>query len=439
MTTEAGTEQAEAFHALLKALYESKGSQDLLQKSRAKAWDQYVELGLPSRKTEVFRYIKLRHLFSPSYTMQAESKISSEQVSEYIYPECLQSAAVFVNGCFRPDLSRLEALPTNVVIASLPEASKTYSAFLTNQWTKSLKDEQDPFAAVNGALYDGSVFIYVPPRCSVEAPLQILHLIQHEEEQPILLMPRVHLMAGKQSQLSFISSTCVLGKTKYGINQVLELSLEEGAHVQAVQTASTGEGEGWHFEALRSSLKRDSTLKTTYVSEGSTTTRFDYRIALEGENSEVSLNGVWMLKGKREAHTNVLIEHQAPHCRSNQLFKGVLQDISRSSFEGKIFVKPEAQKTEAFQLNSNLLLSDLAHADSKPNLEIFADDVKASHGATVGQLNADEVFYLTTKGIPAELAKNLLVDGYCKEVIDLITIPSLREKLRECSRRICCG
>lgn len=432
------TDQAAAFDAFLHAEYQRKNLKDMLQKARARAWEKYLILGLPSKKTEVYRYIKLRHLFSSYAAAKQEFNLAFEDLASWIYPECLQSVIIFVNGSYRSDLSRIQALPSNVVVSSLSEASRTFHAFLTNQWTKSVKEERDPFVALNGALHDEGLFLYLPPQCVVKTPIQILNFISHKGEDPMLVMPRIHVMVGKQAQVSLASSTCVAGQTKYGINQVFELSLEEGAQVQVMQTSDAEEGNGWHFEALRASLKRDSLLKTIYISEGSLTTRYDYRTTLEGENAEASLNGVWMLKDKREAHTHVLMEHQAPHCRSNQLFKGVLNHFSRSSFEGKIFVQQEAQKTEAFQLNSNLLISDHAHADSKPNLEIFADDVKASHGATIGQLNFDEIFYLTTKGIPQAMAKNLLINGFCKEVIEMISIPSLQEKLCLLSQRINC-
>ena len=184
----------------------------------------------------------------------------------------------------------------------------------------------------------------------------------------------------------------------------------------------------WHLDAFRATLKRDSYLKTVSVTEGGMTVRNDYRITLAGENAEALLNGIWMLSDKREAHANIFIDHQAPICRSFQLFKDVLTDFSRSSFEGKIMVRQAAQKTEAFQLNNNLLLNDHAHADSKPNLEIFADDVKASHGATFGQLDPDQLFYLKTRGFSDETAKNLLIYGFCEQVIELIPILSLRQE-----------
>ena len=153
------------------------------------------------------------------------------------------------------------------------------------------------------------------------------------------------------------------------------------------------------------------------MTEGAKTVREDYKIALNGENGEADLNGLWVLKEKNECHVNVMIEHVAPHCRSNQLFKGVLDDFARSSFEGKIWVRKEAQKTDAFQLNNNLLLSDHANADSKPNLEIFADDVKASHGSTMGQVDEEQLFYLKTRGFSKEVAEKFLVRAFCQEVL----------------------
>ena len=183
-------------------------------------------------------------------------------------------------------------------------------------------------------------------------------------------------------------------------------------------------------------LKRNSIFHAVNYTEGSFTVRNDYRVALTGERGEASLNGVWMLDEKHEARVHVLMDDQAPSCQSNQLFKGVLTDFARlPSFEGKIYVRREAQKTMAYQLNRNLLLSDRANADSKPNLEIFADDVKASHGATVGQLDEEQMFYLRTRGYSQEEARNILVYAYTKEVLDLVRIPTLHQLLLQRAER----
>jgi Fe-S cluster assembly protein SufD len=330
---------------------------------------------------------------------------------------------VFVNGHYQPDLSLLKNVPSKVVVSLLTDATRTYGAFLNNQWAKGMKEETDPFAAFNGALHQNGAFLYIPPRTVLEVPIQILHLV--DSADGTLVMPRIHVSLGIQADAKFVFKTTLLNTTHYGINQVAEFALDEGARADITQVVENEANTGWHLDALRGQLKRDSRLHCVALTKGSLTTRFDYRVGLGGENGEALLQGLWTLSEKREAHIHVLIDHQAPYCRSNQLFKGVLSDFSRSSFEGKIMVRQAAQKTEAFQLNNNLLLSERANADSKPNLEIFADDVKASHGATIGQLDSEQLFYLKTRGLHDQVAKTLLIDGFCKEVTDLVGVPSV--------------
>jgi Fe-S cluster assembly protein SufD len=251
----------------------------------------------------------------------------------------------------------------------------------------------------------------------------------------MLIMPRLHIFAGTQSQLALFSNKAILSGQGYCVNGVVDIAIEDDAHVRYTHVDFDEPSEVFHFEALRGYLKRNSTLKTVQATDGGLSVRHDYRVALTGENAEALLNGVWMLNGKNEAHYHVLMDHQAPLCRSMQLFKGALSAVSHSSFEGKILVRQAAQKTQAFQLNNNLLLSDRATADSKPNLEIFADDVKASHGATIGQLDEEQLFYMKTRGFDSVEAKNLLVHAFCKEVIDLITLPSLLKDVTQRANR----
>lgn len=427
MITQPGLEH-EVFKTLLEKFMLQANQADGWQKARLKAWDQFLTLGLPSRRTELYRYIKVRRLFSQTYELAPETTLTADQIAPYIQPECRQSLLVFVNGDYCPSLSQRAAIPPQVSVSTLQEAAQTYGAFLNNHWTKSLREESDAFAAINGALHRKGAFLYIPPKTIIEAPIQILHIIK-TENQLCMLAPRLNVFVGAQSEAVFCTVQKNWSANGYFANQVVELALEEGSNVQYAQLLCDEHHASWHFDALRATLKRNATLKTVCVTEGSMTVRTDYRIALIGENAEVLLNGVWMLRDKREAHANVFIEHQAPHCRSFQLFKGVLNDFSRSSFEGKIMVRRPAQKTEAFQLNNNLLLSDHAHADSKPNLEIFADDVKASHGATVGQLDPEQLFYMKTRGFDEAAAKNMLVYGFCEQVIEMIPLSSLRQAI----------
>jgi Fe-S cluster assembly protein SufD len=246
-----------------------------------------------------------------------------------------------------------------------------------------------------------------------------------------MLMPRVNVFVGAQSDVKFVSSLHQTAINGYFINQVTDFIIEENAHVYYAQVLNHEHPQAWHFEAVRAHLKKQSMFKSVCVTEGGMTVRTDYHISLAGENAEALLNGVSMLRDKREAHTHIFIDHQAPNCRSYQLFKSVLKDFSRSSFEGKIMVRQAAQKTEAFQLNNNLLLNEHCHADSKPNLEIFADDVKASHGATVGQLDEEQLFYMRTRGFPEKAAKNLLIYGFTEQVIEMINLLSLKQMISQ--------
>lgn len=433
MIAQSGTDQ-EAFQILLENDFKHRNTEDALKKVRMRAWERFLELGIPSRQIEAYRYIKLRQLLSIPFQIAENKTITKESLESAIYPECRQSVIVLVNGHYQPSLSNIEALPERVLIVPLEEAIKTYGAFLNNYWTKSMKEETDAFAALNGALHPSGVFIYVPPKTVVETSLQILNVVT-DEQQPLLIMPRVHLFVGNYSQMSLVANQKEEGSALSFTNSVIEMAIEEESHVHYTQAFQQENERNWNLTAIRATLKRGSTLKTVDVTEGSATVRTDYRVAITGENAEALLNGVCMLSDKTEAHTHIFIDHQAPNCRSYQLFKTILNDFSRSSFEGKIMVRQAAQKTEAFQLNNNLLLSDHAHADSKPNLEIFADDVKASHGATVGQLDQEQLFYMKTRGFQPKEAMNLLIYGFCEQVLDVVKIPSLQQALVQKAKR----
>lgn len=424
----------EIFQRMLDKLYEQSISNDPAKKFQEQAWKRFQEMGLPTHKTEVFQYIRLRKLYSHSFESAISSNVNAEMITPYILPECSQSVIVMINGHYNPDLSRLSSIPKRLVILSLNEASRTYGSFLNNHWNKLLKDESDPFAMLNAALYAKGLFIYTPPKTLLEVPLQILH-ISTKSDVPLLMTPRINAVIGSQSQLDFISTQTHLSDSHALLNAFTDFVIDEDAHVRYFQSAFDLSKKIWHFDAFRANVKRNSTLKTILTTEGSTSARYDYRVTLSGENAEANLNGLCILSQSDEVHANILMDHQAPNCRSMQLFKSTLNDTSRSSFEGKILVHQAAQKTEAFQLNNNLLLSDKAKADSKPNLEIFADDVKASHGATVGQLDPEQLFYLKSRGYSESEAKNLLVYAFCKEVLDLIPFFSLSDDINHRTRR----
>lgn len=427
MTSELLTDQ-ERFQQLAAALYGDYKLSDSLQRLRAKYWDRYLELGLPDRKNEVFRYVNLRQLFAKEYSAPSLPATELSRIQEHFLPECEGAVIVLVNGFFRPELSDLKKLQKNAFASPLTEAMKTFGSLLNNQAVQRLQREQDPFVSLNGALNANGSFIYIAPKTRLETPIQILQVIDTSNE-PMMMAPKLEIFLGAETEAAFISTVKHVSGVHYFVNASINFALEENAKASLTQTVLGLSGDGWYFDALRASLKRDSSLKALCITDGGQGVRFDYRVDLMGENAESNLNALWYLQGKKEAHHHVLMNHQARDCRSLQYFKGVLDGGSHSSFEGKIYVHKEAQKTQAFQLNNNLILSDLAHADSKPNLEIFADDVKASHGATVGQLDEEQVFYLTTRGLSESEARKFLVLGFCNEMIEMIPVASLLEMI----------
>lgn len=415
----------ETLATLLQQLREERmDGGDPITKLRGAAWMEFQGRGLPTKQDEAFRYVTLRKLYANNYTSPVATSLNQEAITPWVLPECTNSVLVFVNGWYSPELSQRSAIPANVVIDTLSKAFRTYSSFISNAWQRSLSNEKDPFALLNAALHSDAAFIYVPPKVVVEAPIQILSIVD-AADQSALILPRWHLFAGSSSQVKLITSEKILSGAACASVLAYDLTIEENAHVSVHQVVNSERTDNWRLEAGRAVLKRNATLDAVALMEGGEASRIDWHVALAGEGSQANLNGLGLYNEKHEGHVHVLVEHQAPHCQSNQLYKNVLRGSSRSSFEGKIYVHQAAQKTDAFQLNNNLLLSDSALCYSKPNLEIFADDVKATHGSTTGQLDDEQLFYLMARGLDRTSAQNVLIQGFCSEVIDKITVSSL--------------
>jgi Fe-S cluster assembly protein SufD len=416
-----------SFLSHLQDHFDQQVGSSLLKSFREKAFLQLKTLGLPAKSHEAFRYVSLREFYQSTFVKTAPVAIEKQEILKAILPECKHSHLVFVDGTYSEQLSDVTALDPQIAILSLEEAMGTHGSFLQGYFQRSMKEEKDPFAFLNLSLHANGVFVYLPPKQIASAPLQCLHVITGKEPQ--LISPRLHLVLGVRSQLSCMTTTywtdeevahCFLPTT--------EIALEEGARLDYFNAADGN--IAYHLESLRASLKKDATFNSLNVTLGGKLARQSYHVYLKGENSEANLNGLWMLSKNHTAHTHATIEHMAPRTRSMQKFKGVLNDNSQSSFEGKIYVHPLAQKTEAYQLNNNLVLSQGAIANSKPNLEVFADDVKASHGATVSQLDEEQLFYLKTRGINPREARHLLVGGFCREMISGIPYDSLLKKMQ---------
>ncbi len=404
---------------------------DLLKKARAKAYDRFMEIGFPSRSNDAFQYVRfLDQILNAPHEMSCLLATEGDKtfIESKKLPECLNSHLVFLNGYFRPDLSSLSALQ-GITIQPLAQAARSFNALLSASWNRGIKDEIDPLSLLSYTLSQDGLFLYVPPNKAIEAPIQVSY-IYSDIESPSWTMPRLQVLLGHHAEVTLIETVDILNSSEnlLYVNTQANFELEEGSSIKHASTLFDEKNtKAIHTHALRAYLKANARMISTSYTAPYIASRQSSRIWLKGENANAIINGSWMLSKEQEAHTHVHIQHDEPNCQSMQLFKGVVQDKSRSSFEGKIYVHKKAQKTQAYQLNNNLVLGPEAQAFSKPNLEIFADDVKASHGATSGQLDRDSLFYLQTRGLPKHVAESCLIEGFLSEVASTIQVKSLHE------------
>jgi Fe-S cluster assembly protein SufD len=350
-------------------------------------------MDLPDRTNSDYDYVNLNRLKNLPQT-HAEARPVEKQVG-----------IVFSNGFFMKEASET---PQGLVVLPIEEALKSYGGVLNKRLNIR---ETDYFADLNLKSYKEGVFIYVPPQMNFT--LKVNQIIKDMS----VMTPRLHIFLGVQAKLSLSVSYAIEEKMAPLISEVIDTHLSEESCFDLKYDARGFPEELIHFSFLKGVLKRGSRFHAINTTNGSKISRFDYSLELQQEGAHVDLKGLTHLFDTREAHTNVSISHKAPHCTSSQLFKTLLEDTSASSFQGKIKVDQKAQKTEAFQLNKNLLLDKKARAYCKPNLEIFADDVKASHGATFGHLDEEQLFYLKARGFSEKSAKNILIKGFTEELL----------------------
>lgn len=392
---------------------------------RAKAWERFQEIGLPTKKSEAFTYVPLSQLYAQQYKPAEVASLDKEMIAPFIYPECRGSVIVFVDGSFSKELSDLSSFPSSIAVHAMSAAEKgSYASFLQRRMQQRLQEEKDPFALLTLSLSKEGCFVFIPPKTQVQSQIQCLFVTTSDH---VAAFPRLQVAVGAHSEVSWVSTHVHLGLGEgFFHSGYIDFSLDDASRVEHALFMDLPK-KAWGFTAVRATTKKQAKLSCKNLSTGSKSARQDYHFSLIGEGADVSVSGLSWLEEKDQSHAHVLVEHEEAHCTSNQFFKGVLSDISHSSFTGKIVVRQKAQKTQAYQLNNNLLLTEGTIAYSKPGLEILADDVKASHGATVSQLDDEQLFYLKTRGLSEEDAKTLLVLGFCKDILSGVSCDSLRQ------------
>jgi Fe-S cluster assembly protein SufD len=396
---------------------------------RQKAAASFGQLEFPTTRHEDWKYTNVAPIVKTVHrdaSVEDGAAVLPEHLEDYLYPEAAHTHLVFVNGFFAPQLSDVSALPTGVIIGSL---THTESAVIQQQLAVHADFQSQVFTALNTANLKDGAFIHLPEGCALESPIHILWLANSPLSSTVL-HPRLLLVAESGAVATVIESFAALADDTYFTNAVAEMVLHEKANISHYRLQMETE-QAFHIGTTQVLQHRKSNYSSFAIALGSALSRHNLNVVLDGEHTETMLDGLYVVTGNQLADTHLSLDHARPQGSSQQLYKGILDDKARAVFNGRVKVHEGALLTDARQLNKNLLLSNNAHVDTKPELEIFADDVKCAHGATVGQLEDEELFYLRTRGLSAETARALLTYGFAEDIISKIAVASVRKELDE--------
>ena len=385
-----------------------------LVEQREEGRARFAALGLPTNRIEDWKYTSLRPLERLSFAPQAP-EVESARLPRLLPDGAAAARVLFVNGRFRSDLSDLAGLPGGVRLRGLADALVHEPALVEEHLGRAGELDGHAMLALNTALMADGLVLSIDRNVAVERPIEIVYVTEPNGASPALY-PRNLIVAGPGSQAVLIEHH-VGGEGAYLVNGATEVLVGAGAVLRHYKVQEEGP-EAYHIYLNRVRIGRDAVYDNFVLSIGGRLARNQIEAAIEGSGAECLLNGAYMGLGRQHLDHTSLIDHAAPNARSRQVYHGVLDGQTRGVFQGQIIVRQAAQKTDGHQLNRALLLSDGAEIDSKPNLEIYADDVKCSHGATVGDLDKNALFYLRARGIPEPQARALLIAAFLNEVID---------------------
>jgi Fe-S cluster assembly protein SufD len=403
------------------------GASTALHRIRKEAIRQFDRLGFPTIRHEEWKYSNVGPIIKHTYDFQAPASLSGSELNALLIPDLDANLVVFVNGIYQPSLTKLISPETELRIFNLLEAQEREPARFAAHFAQSANLESDAFTALNTAFAHHGAFIAVPAGKVVEKPVVLLYLTDARAAN-VVAQPRNLIVAEKSSQVKVLELFRSLGDNPQFTNALTEVSVDSGAYVEYYKVQDQGD-QASHIGTTQVTQQGNSHFYSTTVTVNGGFTRNNLNIVLDGEYCEANLFGLYLPDGKQHVDNHTAVDHSKPRSYSNELYKGIMNDRSTGVFNGKIFVRPDAQKTNAFQSNRNIILSNDASMNTKPQLEIFADDVKCSHGTTTGQMDEDALFYLRARGIGEEHAKALLMVAFAGDVLNQIKIPALREYL----------
>jgi Fe-S cluster assembly protein SufD len=403
---------------------------DPLSELRRSALDRFAERGFPGTRVEEWKYTNLRRLERREFTPAVELPAELPRAADLPLNDADLPTAVFVNGRFAAGLSRLESVSDDITVRGI--------AALLNENPEALRVHLEAAAAVddnaastpaelNTAFFIDGAAIDIGAGARLDKPLHLLFVAQ-QSDAAVVTHPRVIINAGRDSEVSVIEHHVGIDDAVSFTNSVAQMVLRENATLRHYRLQQENR-KSFHISNTRVWQSRDSRYLSLNVDLGGALARHDLHAYLEGENAEAILDGLFVLDGHQHCDNHTYVNHNSPRTRSRERYKGVLDDRARGVFNGKVYVAPGAQRTDSNQSSHNLLLSDKAEIDTKPELEIYADDVQCNHGATVGQLDETSLFYLRSRGLDENQARRLLVHAFVKEMLEPIKAASVKAYL----------
>jgi Fe-S cluster assembly protein SufD len=402
---------------------------------RRTAMDRFAATGFPSSRDEEWRFTPVGPIAqSPWRPAIGSAAVSREQLDSFVFGHPEWTTLVFVNGVFSEVLSSVGVLAPGLRVGSLSEALNTDGAVIEAHLGRHAPTVSSPFTALSTAFMREGGFVHVPANTDVARPVHLV-FVTTDEAAGGVTHPRNLIVVEPGARASVIESYVTLAPAgTYWTNAVTEVVA--GANSWLEHTRIQRESErAYHIGSTHVDQDRDSHYRSFSMAMGGALARHNLHVRLNGENVEALMYGLYLTRGEQLVDNHTVIYHDQPNCRSWEVYKGVLDDRSRAVFNGKVLVKPEAQKTDAKQTNRNLLLSDSAKVNTKPQLEIFADDVKCTHGATVGRLDDLALFYARSRGVPAAEAQRLLTYAFAAEVIEEVALEPVRDELERLVRQ----
>jgi Fe-S cluster assembly protein SufD len=413
--------------------FENKGNIDLdskVHEIRSEAIDSFEKIGFPTKRDEEWKYTSLNSLLKNDYTMfpKSEATVELKDVKKYFLHEIESFKIVFIDGVYSSFLSDTSHEVADVCILSSALKQPKYKMVIDHYFGKAAS-KTDSLTSLNTAFSKEGAFIHIPKNVVLPKPVQILNFSTGSEKE-IILQPRNLIVVGENSHVQIYERHQNLGENIVLTNAVTEVI----AHKRAIADIYKIQNDNASASLIDNTYvqqKESSIVSVNTFSFGGNITRNNLEFHHEGEHITSNLNGITVIGNKQHVDNHTLVHHKMENCESHEMYKGIFDDRSTGVFNGKVIVDKEAQKTNAYQQNDNVLIGDKASINAKPQLEIFADDVKCSHGCTIGQLDDSALFYLQSRGIPKKEAKGLMLFAFCNDVVEKIRIPALKSRINK--------